>query len=158
YHLAVGPTVLPGTATQSIYYAAGIAPAAANANTVTVTYSAAAAYVDVRIAEYSGIDPANPVDTGAEATGSGKLSDSGLAITTTAADVLVAGNYVAHTTTGPGSGYTQRMMTPDQDILEDSLVSSVGSYHATAPLSNGSGWWIMQMVALRAANTSGVTP
>src|SRR6516164_8228705 len=37
YVLAVGPTVSPGFATQSIYYAANIAAAAAGANTVTVT-------------------------------------------------------------------------------------------------------------------------
>src|SRR5215472_7780308 len=37
YVLAIGPTVSPGFATQSIYYAANIAAAAAGANTVTVT-------------------------------------------------------------------------------------------------------------------------
>jgi len=53
YSLAVGPTVQAGVATQAIYYAKNIAPAAANANAVTVTFTAAANYPDVRIAEYS---------------------------------------------------------------------------------------------------------
>jgi hypothetical protein len=42
YSLAVGPTVQAGVATQAIYYAKNIAPAAANANAVTVTFTAAA--------------------------------------------------------------------------------------------------------------------
>ena len=51
YSLAIGPT--SGTALrQSIYYAANIAD---GSNTVTVTFSQAAAYPDVRILEYRGV-------------------------------------------------------------------------------------------------------
>ena len=39
YTRAVGPTVLSGVASQSIYYAKNIAAAAAGANIVTVTFS-----------------------------------------------------------------------------------------------------------------------
>src|ERR1700737_1246318 len=42
YALAVGPTVQAGTASQAIYYAKNISGAAAGANTVTVTFTAAA--------------------------------------------------------------------------------------------------------------------
>ena len=56
YVLAVGPTVQSGTATQAIYYAKNIAAAGANGNTVTVTFNTGAVYLDIRIAEYSGID------------------------------------------------------------------------------------------------------
>ena len=49
YTLAVGPTVQSGFASQSIYYAKNIAAAAAGANIVTVTFSTAAAYPDIRI-------------------------------------------------------------------------------------------------------------
>ena len=42
--------------------------------------------------------------------------------TTNATDLLVAGNIVGSTTTGPGSGFTQRLLTaPDGDIAEDRL-------------------------------------
>src|ERR1700719_1780961 len=51
YTLAVGPTVQTGMATQAIYYASNIAAAAASGNIVTVRFSAAAAYPDIRIAE-----------------------------------------------------------------------------------------------------------
>src|SRR5262245_49394758 len=82
YLRAVGPTVMTGAATQSIYYAANIAAAPANGNTVTVTFSQAAAFADVRIAEYSGVSTVNPVDVTAAATGTSATSNSG-AVTTT---------------------------------------------------------------------------
>ena len=41
YTPAVGPTVLPGVFTQSIFYANNIAAAGAGANTVTVAFSSA---------------------------------------------------------------------------------------------------------------------
>src|SRR4029077_5027530 len=152
---AVGPTVLAGALTQSIYYAKNIAAAAAGANTVTVTYSGAATYPDVRVAEYRGLDPVSPLDGAVGATGTSLTSDSGALTTTSANDLLVGANTVtAHTTAG-GSGYTSRAITsPDGDILEDRVVTATGSYHANAPVSGGS--WVMQLVAFRAAS-SGVT-
>src|SRR4051812_37873333 len=41
YTAAVGPTLLSGIANQTIYYAKNIHAAAANANTITVTFAAA---------------------------------------------------------------------------------------------------------------------
>jgi hypothetical protein len=41
------------------------------------------------------------------------------------------------------------------DILEDRVVTTVGTYNATAPVSSGS--WVMQLVAFRAATGGGST-
>src|SRR5262245_29490182 len=150
YTRAVGPTARAGSATQSIYYAANIVAAPANGNTVTVTFAPAAIFADVRIAEYRGIDPVNPVDVVAGTNGSSALSDSGAVTTTSANALLVGANMVQNSTTGPGAAFTSRVITnPDSDILEDRIVTATGSYNATAPVA--SGWWIMQMVAFRAA-------
>ena len=149
YTLAVGPTVLSGVASQSIYYAKNIQAAAAGANTVAVAFSRAASFPDIRIAEYSGADPNNPVDVTAAATGSSTTSNSGSATTTNATDLLFGANLVQTNTTGPGSSFTSRLLTqPDGDIAEDRIVTSTGSYSATASVSP-SGQWIMQMVAFR---------
>ena len=67
YTRVVGPTTISGVLSQSIYYAKNIAAAAAGANIVTVTFSTAADYPDIRILEYSGADPSNPVDVTAAA-------------------------------------------------------------------------------------------
>jgi len=157
YTLAVGPTVISGTASQSIYYAKNIAAAAAGANSVTVTFSAAAPAPDIRILEYKGADPNTPVDMTAASNGSSATSSSGSATTTNASDLIFGANYVATLTSGPGSGSTERILTsPDGDIAEDQMVTSTGSYSATATLSS-SGWWVMQMVAFRASGSGGGT-
>ena len=160
YQLAVGPTVLTGSVpfSQAIYYAKNISAATAGANTVTVKFNAAAIAVDVRILEYSGLDPLNPVDVSAAATGNSALSSSGTVITKNAKDLLVGANIVWTGTTGPGTGLTQRMISnPDGDIAEDQVVTSVGSYSASAPLSSA-GPWMMHMVAFRAAGSPAPTP
>jgi hypothetical protein len=158
YVLAVGPTVQSGTATQSIYYAKNIAAATAGSNSVTVTFNAATAFPDVRIAEYAGLDPANPLDVSVAAQGTSTSSSSGAVTTTNANDLLVAANLVQTGTTGAGANFTRRVITsPDSDILEDRIVTATGSYTGVAPVSP-SGKWIMQMAAFRAAGSGGTTP
>ena len=148
YTLAVGPTIISGELSQSIYYAKNIAAAAAGANTVTVTFSTAAAYPDIRILEYKGADPNNPVDVTAANTGNSATSNSGSATTTNPTDLIFGANVVGTYTSGPGSGFTQRLLTHDGNIAEDLMVTTAGSYSATAPLTSSCPW-IMQMVAFR---------
>ena len=149
YTLAVGPTVQSGYATQSIYYAPNVAQAAAGANTVTVTFASAATFPDIRILEYSGADPNNPVDVTAANSGNSATTDSGPATTTNATDLIFGANLGQAATIGPGAGFTQRLLpAPDGNVLEDQMVSVAGSYDAGAPLS-ASAPWIMQMVAFR---------
>jgi chitodextrinase len=149
YTLAVGPT--RGTnLSQSIYYAKNIASAAANGNIVTVNFSAAAPFLDVRILEYSGLNPTSPLDVTAAAVGNSTTSSSGPATTTSASELLVGANMVFTFTGGAGAGFTSRLITrPDGDIAEDRIVTATGSYQATAPVSRA-GPWIMQMVGFRA--------
>jgi len=154
YRLAAGPTTFAGIGTHAVYYAANIAPSAANTNSVTVTFDAAVPYLDLRIAEYSGTDPTQPVDIVKTGTGSSAMSDSGTVTTTNANDLLVGANYVISYTTAAGSGYTNRVISTDGNLLEDRIVAATGSYNATAPMSL-SGAWIMQLVAFRAAGSGG---
>jgi chitodextrinase len=153
YQLAVGPTAQPGEITQSIYHATNIAAAAAGANAVTVSFTAAARFPDIRVLEYAGIDPINAVDVTASANGSTAISSTPPVSTTNASDLLFAANTVASLTTGAGSGWTSRVITsPDGDIAEDRVVAAPGSYDSTAPLSNAGGW-VMQIVAFRGAGS-----
>ena len=155
YALAVGPTRVSGALSQSIYYLNNIPAAAAGANSVKVTFNTAAAYPDVRILEYYGADQSNPVDVTSVGTGNSTASTTTAVTTTNANDLLFAANTVTSMTSGPGSGFTNRMITvPDDDIAEDRPVTAVGSYSATANLSPA-GQWVMQMVAIRAAGSGG---
>ncbi len=158
YLLAVGPTVQGGTATQSIYYAKNIVAAGAGANSVTVGFNGSAAFPDIRILEYSGLDASNPLDVTAAAVGNSTASNSGAVTTTNANDLLIGANVVQSGTIGAGAGFTKRIITnPDGDIAEDQVVSAIGSYSATAPVSP-SGQWIMQMVAFKAAGSVPPSP
>src|SRR5205814_1467359 len=157
YTRAVGPTLGSGLA-QSLYYAKNIVASAAGANRVTVAFSPAARYPDVRIVEYSGIDSTTPVDTSAGAVGNSATSNSGPAVTTNATDLLVGANLVATSTNNPGSGFTSRVITkPDGDIVEDRLATVAGTYTATAPLKSA-GAWVMQLLAFRAAGSPQPAP
>jgi hypothetical protein len=152
YQLAIGP-MATGSLSQSIYYAKNIKTAAAGTNALTVTFTTAATYPDIRILEYSGIDTANPLDATAQTAGISTASRSGNIKTTGALDLLVAANIVTTTTSGAASGFKQRMLTnPDSDIVEDQNVTP-GSYNPGAGLQN-SGGWVMQAVAFRAENQS----
>jgi chitodextrinase len=152
YEVAAPPKVYPGAVTQVIYYAKNIVAMPANTNTVTVQFSAAANSPDVRILSYSGLDRTNPLDVSAAATGNNTFSDSGAVTTTSANELLVAGNTVWSMTGGPGAGFVKRFITwPDGDIAQDQVVTSAGSYRATAPLSGG-GPWVMQLVTFKAAS------
>jgi predicted phage tail protein len=116
---------------------------------VTVNFASSVVHPDIRIAEYRGLATTSPVDVVATSSGSGTSSSSGSVTTTNANDLLVGANMVSTTTTGAGQSFTNRVITqPDGDILEDRIVTSAGSYSASAPLDNGS--WIMQMVAFKA--------
>ncbi|MEO7387277.1 MAG: hypothetical protein ABIX37_10110, partial [Gammaproteobacteria bacterium] len=89
YRQASPPTILSGVATQVIYYAENIRAVAAGANTVTVILTADAQYVDVRVAEYSGLATSGALDRIAGGTGTGALTTSGQIVTTNANDLLI---------------------------------------------------------------------
>src|SRR3989475_12715210 len=154
YQLAAGPRQFPGQVPQSTYYPRTTAAAAASANTVSVSFTVPAVFADVRTLEYSGLDPASPVEVAASATGSAATSSTPAVANTSASDLLVAANTVTTWTTDPGAGWTSRVITsPDGDIAEDRIVSVAGSYSATALLATP-GPWVMQMVAFKAASSA----
>jgi hypothetical protein len=157
YALAAGPATTGNVVSQSIYYAKNIAGAGAG-NVVTVTFSQAAVFPDIRILEYRGVDTAAPLDGAASATGSTSSSASGTVTTTSATDLLVGANTVWTSTIGSGAGFTSRMITtPDGDIAEDRVVTTTGAYTAAAPLS-GAGPWVTQVAAFRAATATATSP
>jgi IPT/TIG domain len=144
YALAVGPTRATAL-TSAIYYAKNIA---GGSNTITVTFNGTAAYPNVNVLEYSGLDAANPLDVSATAIGTGTSANSGSATTTSTNELIVGAGNPSSGFTSPGSGFIGRVINPFGGISEDRIVTSAGSYGATATLSTGT--WVMQMAAFRA--------
>jgi chitodextrinase len=133
---------------QAIYYAKNIGASAAG-NVVTVKFSAAVQFADIRLAEYSGLDTVNPFDTTSSGTGSPATATSGNVTTSKPVELLVGAGETSGLFTAPGSGYTKRVITSlDGDILEDRVVTATGSYTATAAQSGDE---VMQVVAFKAA-------
>src|SRR4029077_3286139 len=133
YQPAIGPTLYTTTLTQWVYYAKSIVAAPAG-NVVTVKFTAAARYPDVKILEYSGIDPISPIDGAVALTGATTTSNSGSLTTANANDLLFAANDVNDHTSGAGTGFTLRISSnPDGNIAEDRVVTATGTYNATAP-------------------------
>jgi len=142
YNLAIGPTSTTGLQ-QSIYYAA---PIVGGSNTVTVTFTQAAVYPDVRILEYRGV---TTLDAKAGASGNSATTNSGPATTTSANELIFGANTIATVTVAAGSGFTSRIISnPDGDIAEDKVVTTAGSNSATATL-NSAGPWVMQMITFK---------
>jgi Galactose oxidase-like, Early set domain/IPT/TIG domain len=149
-------TTISGTGLrQAIYFAKNIL---AGSNTVTVSFNQAAAYVDVRILEYSGLDPTNPLDATAGAAGSTSSPNSGAATTTSSNHLIFGAGITAGGFIAAGTGFTLRIITsPNRDIAEDQLGTSAGSYSVSAPLSASSAW-VMQMATFRASGQGGGNP
>jgi hypothetical protein len=144
---AAAATVRGTGLSQAIYYARNIAAAGAGANTVTVRFDKSVAYADVRILEYSGLDQTNPFDVSRSGTGFAAQANSGAATTNFARELIVGAGTTSGIFTGAGSGFTARIITnPDKDIAEDRIVTTTGSYSATAPQS---GDWAMQMATFK---------
>jgi len=132
---------------QAIYSAANIHAAASNQ--VSVTFDQAAAYVDLRITEYSGLQASTPFQAGVSATGVGSSAGTGSLTTTTASALLFAAGMTGATFSAPGTGYTSEVITvPDGDLVEDALAAAPGPYSAAASLSAGT--WILQLAAFTA--------
>ena len=110
----------------------------------------AAAKPDVRILEYSGLDPATPLDVAAGAHNNSLLASSGSVTINFNSELLFGAGMAPTGTKGPGAGYTSRIITPDGDIAEDNIANVTGSYKATAPL-NTKGPWVMQIATFKAA-------
>jgi PKD repeat protein len=148
YQLAA-PRLAANGLSQAIYYAANITAAPAGGNTVTVQFNQPAAFADLRVAEYSGLDPASPLDVVASASGTSGTASSGSATTTAPKELIFGAGMTLGAFSGPGSGFTLRVITqPDADIAEDRIVTAAGANSATAAVQ---GPWVMQMATFKAA-------
>ena len=151
-YAVAAPTVHGSVQSQAIYYAPNIKAAAANANTVTVTFNRAAAYVDLRASEYSGLDATAPFDVAASATGSASTAASPSVTTSYSSELIFGAGDTSGVFSAAGTGFTKRIITnPDSDITEDKTVSAIGSYNATGKQS---GAWVMQVVAFKATGAA----
>lgn len=154
----VAGTALAGTGfTQVIYYAKNIVGDTATPNQITATFNQPALAPDMRILEYSGLDPISPLDTTAGNAGSGNLADTGACTTTTPVELIVAGATVGTHVTGAGSGFNLLALTqPNGDNAEHQITAVAGSCEATTPIF-GSANYVTQVAAFKLTQDFGIS-
>jgi len=118
---------------------------------------------EVRFTAYKGVSQASSGNPATDFDGTPVLQpsstssvtlDSGFETTTNQNDLLIGigmpGGAGGFTVTAPGANYTNRVITPmpGGNIMEDRIVTSTGSYDATATQS-ASGKWVMAMIAAK---------
>ncbi len=148
FQLALGPKAWPSSAYRTELWWA-IARGGGSPSTLIVELTAASsAFEQLDVDEYTGTDPSQPIDQTAFASGlSGTTVDSGPQTISTAPEIIFGHGEGMSLTVSAGLGFTVRD-TSNQNIEEDQIVSTIGSYAATFGLSK-SGEWIAIMVTLR---------
>jgi hypothetical protein len=150
YQLAV-PLFQTNGMSQAIYYALGIR---SGGNTVTVSFNQPAAFVDLRITEYSGLSANNAFEAGSSAAGNSVSADSGPVALSTSSDLIFGAGMTGTSYTSSSAGFNLRVITsPDGDIVEDQVAGGPGLYHGLATLESGP--WLMQVAAFKPASSEG---
>jgi hypothetical protein len=145
YERAIGPTSSGGL--SQWIYTSRITNVTVP-NTVLATFDGTTTQPGLLVADYAGVSTTMTVHTTSGLSGSGTLSASGPLTITIAPALIVGANTNAQGgTAGPGAGYTQRLFSTFEDILEDRVVGSPGTYVADAPLTTDHGW-VMQAIVL----------
>ncbi len=143
YTRVVGPTTTGAVRQWTYVGAVGVTP---TLNTVHVVFDQVAMLPGAMIAEYTGVRAEVP--TSSSAMGQSSTSSAGTLFVVTAPALIVAGNTNAQPgTAGPGAGYTERVRSGFDDIIMDRVVTTAGTYVATATLTTNH-VWTMQAIAL----------
>jgi hypothetical protein len=130
YAAVVGPI----TSNGYVHYIAIAPDSPAGSDTVTVTLSDAAFDWDLLALEYSGLSLTHPFDMDAYDSGTGSAMSSGDVTTSSPHELLFA--YGHSTAPMAGSGFTSRDSDGD-NLVEDDVVFTTGSYDATASATSG---------------------
>lgn len=153
YAQAIAATSNPGKGlSQTIYYAKNV-----KSNTsVTVAFNRAAVTPDIRVLEYSGLDPASPLDTNPASAnfkiGSGTVADSGAVSTTFNNNLIIGAAMVSQSVIAASGGFTTVTISANGNNAEHQINgNAVSGMDPSATLANGSpNAWVMQAVTFHA--------
>ena len=154
YTEAIQPLATPTTSlNQTIWYAKNINASASN--TLHVTFSPGAVAPDVRVLEYSGLDPSTPLDTNPASasvkTGTSAVADSGAVSTTFTNNLIIGAAMVSQSVTGAGNGFTTVMISANDNNAEHQINgNAVSGADPSATLTGSSTKWLMQALTFHA--------
>lgn len=138
----------------AVFYYPSIAAAAANANTVQVSWVTGPSFVDVYIVEASGCQSSNPMDTTMGIVSgngnNGGPTSAGPAATNFANEMLIGWMFTYSGGVAATSGWTMDSNSPtgDGSIMEYQLVASAGTSKTAGCTLGGAATWLQIMVGL----------
>jgi hypothetical protein len=138
------PLATQGTENLIVYYSCGILASASN--TITVTFTPGT-QPDVHVAEYTGIQTSSCLDVGASHQDTGSAMDV-MVTTTHARDLLFSTTFQLNQTSVGDASYTSRGINNFGDLVQDRVVTTAGTYHATAT-QNSAGDEIIDLLAFK---------
>jgi hypothetical protein len=134
YSVVVGPVV----GNSAVHYVAVALDSKAGPDTINVAATVAPnGGSDLLALEYSGLSLSGAFDVTASNSGTTVAMASGTATTTFAHELIIG--YGEASAVAAGAGYTGRA-TISGNLVEDMIVSSAGSYEATATTTTTAGW------------------
>lgn len=146
-----------------LHYAILAAGKAGSGHTFTIS-SSAGAYMVLCVAEYSGVEASSPLDKTQTNTATASTLDSGTTALTAQANELLLGYFTqslgSAVTWVAGTDYTLRASIGGADVgaigaLVDRLVSSTGTYNATATNGGGSAAYAGLIATLKDVTAGG---
>jgi hypothetical protein len=150
YTVAVGPTAGVGGLSPvvvEIAYAWGI-----DAGPIPLELTVSCpADLEAHVLEYAGLGPGDPFDQASVASSATTTILNSGPVTTTAPDEVLIGWGYSLGLAAPGSGFVARDLF-NGNLVEDQVVSSVGSYSATASATDPT--WVMQLATFKIASTA----
>ena len=144
YFFQPGPVLVSPGKTQSAVRAARNIKG--GVDTITVTLSAASAWIELYLVEYSGADITTPIDVQIGAAGPAGNASSGSAAVNFPNE-RIFGFCVGDSACTTGVGFTARS-TFNNNLVEDMPAGAAGPYAATGKANNG---WTMQMFGIKPA-------
>ena len=146
YHSVNGVSTWNTTYRSQLFYAFDITGGGAPI-TVTATLSGnSSSYFQVYMSEYSGIDIISPLDQKSANKGSTTSVSSGAKTTLMNGELIYGVSIGASGLLTKGSGFTARS-TVNQNVVEDRIGATAGSYSATFISAGGN--WVAEMATFK---------
>jgi hypothetical protein len=116
------------------------------ANTITVTFGGVCPEMNMKVVEYSGVDPDTPIENKLSAHGTGDPPNASIFVS--APELLFAHTADSLVAQDVGAGWTQVLFDEWKTITEDRWAAAPGNYPVTfVPGSDES--WVIQAMGLR---------
>lgn len=146
YNRINGPTNWHTNYRSELWYAYNITGGGAPIKITAKLNGASTGYFQIYMSEYSGISTIDPLDQHSAAAGHVAAANSGAKTTTVANELIYGVSIGASGSLSAGGSFSIRS-TDNQNIVEDKIGASIGSYSTS--FTSGGGNWVAEMATFK---------